>query len=89
VSDPSAVVLLRPSDVVGFYEPFRKQINRIFGAKPTDQIAAASIASGALSGAVGGKLTFMRPVNSLTEVTLASLGNPLFLIKARMQVNGS
>ncbi|KAJ3488337.1 hypothetical protein NLI96_g2918 [Meripilus lineatus] len=53
---------------LGFYEPFRRSVNRFFGFAPTDQIPITSIAAGAASGAVGG-----------------ILGNPLFLIKARMQ----
>ncbi|KAG8906424.1 Mitochondrial oxaloacetate carrier protein [Tulasnella sp. 403] len=53
---------------LGFYEPFRRGINRLFGQSPDEQIAATSIASGASSGMVG-----------------AMLGNPFFLIKARMQ----
>ncbi|KAF8846094.1 mitochondrial carrier [Paxillus ammoniavirescens] len=53
---------------LGFYEPFRRTINRAIGRPVTDQIPLTSIAAGAASGAVG-----------------AALGNPLFLIKARMQ----
>ncbi|KAI5120850.1 hypothetical protein M0805_007037 [Coniferiporia weirii] len=53
---------------LGFYEPFRRTINRIVGRSATEQIAATSVAAGAGSGIVG-----------------ACLGNPLFLIKARMQ----
>ncbi|KAI0322992.1 oxaloacetate carrier [Amylostereum chailletii] len=53
---------------LGFYEPFRKAINRMVGFSPLDQVPVTSVAAGAASGAVG-----------------ASLGNPLFLIKARMQ----
>ncbi|KIJ66230.1 hypothetical protein HYDPIDRAFT_26598 [Hydnomerulius pinastri MD-312] len=53
---------------LGFYEPFRRAINRAIGRPITDQIPLTSIMAGAVSGAVG-----------------ASLGNPLFLIKARMQ----
>ncbi|EGN99275.1 hypothetical protein SERLA73DRAFT_182207 [Serpula lacrymans var. lacrymans S7.3] len=53
---------------LGFYEPFRRTLNRFIGKSPTDQLPLTSITAGAVSGAVG-----------------ASLGNPLFLIKARMQ----
>jgi len=53
---------------LGFYEPFRRTINRVIGRPVTDQIPLTSIAAGAASGAVG-----------------AAIGNPLFLIKARMQ----
>ncbi|KAF7347584.1 hypothetical protein MVEN_01515100 [Mycena venus] len=53
---------------LGFYEPFRRNINKLFGRRPDEQLGATAIIAGASSGAVG-----------------ASLGNPLFLIKARMQ----
>ncbi|KAI6135545.1 mitochondrial carrier [Pisolithus croceorrhizus] len=53
---------------LGFYEPFRRTINRIIGRPVTDQIPLTSVTAGAASGALG-----------------AALGNPLFLIKARMQ----
>ncbi|KAF8899066.1 mitochondrial carrier domain-containing protein [Infundibulicybe gibba] len=53
---------------LGFYEPFRRNINRFVGYAPEDHIPVTSIMAGASSGAVG-----------------ASFGNPLFLIKARMQ----
>ncbi|KAF5368401.1 hypothetical protein D9758_002199 [Tetrapyrgos nigripes] len=53
---------------LGFYEPFRRNINKLVGWAPEDQVPLTSVIAGASSGAVG-----------------ASLGNPLFLIKARMQ----
>ncbi|KAJ8474804.1 hypothetical protein ONZ45_g230 [Pleurotus djamor] len=53
---------------LGFYEPFRRNINKFIGRTATDQIPITSLIAGASSGAVG-----------------AALGNPLFLIKARMQ----
>ncbi|KAF9041810.1 oxaloacetate carrier [Hymenopellis radicata] len=53
---------------LGFYEPFRRNINEFIGRDPAEQIPLTSVLAGATSGAVG-----------------ASLGNPLFLIKARMQ----
>ncbi|KAJ7269427.1 oxaloacetate carrier [Mycena haematopus] len=53
---------------LGFYEPFRRNINKLVGRRPEEQIGATAVIAGASSGAVG-----------------ASLGNPLFLIKARMQ----
>ncbi|KJA28352.1 hypothetical protein HYPSUDRAFT_33716 [Hypholoma sublateritium FD-334 SS-4] len=53
---------------LGFYEPFRRNINSFIGFSPDEQITFTSVLAGASSGAVG-----------------ASLGNPLFLIKARMQ----
>ncbi|KAJ9104741.1 hypothetical protein QFC19_003882 [Naganishia cerealis] len=52
----------------GFYEPIRKQINKLAGYKPSDQLVWTSVSAGAGSGIIG-----------------ATLGNPLFLIKARMQ----
>ncbi|KAJ7675317.1 oxaloacetate carrier [Mycena rosella] len=53
---------------LGFYEPFRRNINKLIGRRPDEQLPATAVIAGATSGAVG-----------------ASLGNPLFLIKARMQ----
>ncbi|KAF4612220.1 hypothetical protein D9613_004237 [Agrocybe pediades] len=53
---------------LGFYEPFRRGLNRFIGREADEQIPVTSVIAGATSGAVG-----------------ASLGNPLFLIKARMQ----
>jgi len=53
---------------LGFYEPFRRNLNKFIGRPPGDQLPVTSVIAGASSGAVG-----------------ASLGNPLFLIKARMQ----
>ncbi|KAK7063969.1 mitochondrial carrier domain-containing protein [Favolaschia claudopus] len=53
---------------LGFYEPFRRNINKFIGRRPEEQLGSTAIIAGATSGAVG-----------------ASLGNPLFLIKARMQ----
>ncbi|KIM32446.1 hypothetical protein M408DRAFT_20740 [Serendipita vermifera MAFF 305830] len=53
---------------LGFYEPIRRTLNKVFGFTPTDQIAYTSVMAGAASGVVG-----------------ACLGNPMFLIKARMQ----
>ncbi|KAL0951613.1 hypothetical protein HGRIS_008294 [Hohenbuehelia grisea] len=53
---------------LGFYEPFRRNINKFVGRDVAEQIPITSVIAGASSGAVG-----------------AALGNPLFLIKARMQ----
>lgn len=60
-------VLLNGSRL-GFYEPFRKAINRAAGKQAEEQWAAGAFAAGASSGCVG-----------------AILGNPLFLVKARIQ----
>ncbi|KAJ1577483.1 hypothetical protein NDA11_002221 [Ustilago hordei] len=60
--------LLLNGSRLGFYEPFRKAINRAGGKRADEQWAAGAFAAGASSGCVG-----------------AILGNPLFLIKARMQ----
>ncbi|TKY89858.1 hypothetical protein EX895_001155 [Sporisorium graminicola] len=60
--------LLLNGSRLGFYEPFRKTINRAAGKRPEEQWAAGAFAAGASSGCVG-----------------AILGNPLFLIKARLQ----
>ncbi|KAJ6621063.1 oxaloacetate carrier [Mycena sp. CBHHK59/15] len=53
---------------LGFYEPFRRNLNKFIGRRPDEQLPMTAVIAGASSGAVG-----------------ASLGNPLFLIKARMQ----
>ncbi|KAF8167366.1 mitochondrial carrier domain-containing protein [Crassisporium funariophilum] len=53
---------------LGFYEPFRRNLNKFLGRSADEQLTLTSVMAGASSGAVG-----------------ASLGNPLFLIKARMQ----
>jgi len=53
---------------LGFYEPFRRNINKFIGRRPDEQLPSTAILAGATSGAMG-----------------AILGNPLFLIKARMQ----
>jgi len=53
---------------LGFYEPFRRNLNKFIGRPIDEQIPLTSVIAGASSGAVG-----------------ASLGNPLYLIKARMQ----
>ncbi|SPO35786.1 related to OAC1 - similarity to mitochondrial uncoupling proteins (MCF) [Pseudozyma flocculosa] len=60
-------VLLNGSRL-GFYEPFRRAINRASGRSADEKWAPGAFAAGASSGCVG-----------------AILGNPLFLIKARMQ----
>jgi hypothetical protein len=38
----------------GFYEPFRRNLNSLFGWSPNEQIPFTSVAAGAISGAVGG-----------------------------------
>jgi len=53
---------------LGFYEPFRKGLNQLFGIDSHIQNPVTAVIAGAGSGAVG-----------------ATIGNPLFLIKARMQ----
>ncbi|KAF9015696.1 mitochondrial carrier domain-containing protein [Cyathus striatus] len=53
---------------LGFYEPFRHNLNKFIGRSADQQIPLTSVIAGASSGAVG-----------------AAMGNPLFLIKARMQ----
>lgn len=40
----------------GFYEPFRRTLNKFVGLAPTDQVPITSLVAGAASGAVGGKL---------------------------------
>ncbi|PPQ69783.1 hypothetical protein CVT26_014171 [Gymnopilus dilepis] len=63
-----APAILLNGSRLGFYEPFRRGLNKFIGRSADEQITFTSVAAGASSGAVG-----------------ASLGNPLFLIKARMQ----
>jgi hypothetical protein len=46
---------LCPSPLLGFYEPFRRSLNKLVRRLPEEQIAATSFAAGAASGAVGGK----------------------------------
>ncbi|KAJ6483906.1 mitochondrial carrier domain-containing protein [Mycena vulgaris] len=62
------IYILLNGSRLGFYEPFRRNINKLIGRRPDEQLPATAVIAGATSGAVG-----------------ASLGNPLFLIKARMQ----
>ena len=60
----------------------------MLGRSASEQIAATSVAAGAASGVVGGTLFDLQyEVDVRTEYYLACLGNPLFLIKARMQVS--
>lgn len=60
-------VLLNGSRL-GFYEPFRRAINRAVGRDVHEVWTAGALAAGASSGIVG-----------------AMLGNPFFLVKARIQ----
>lgn len=72
---------------LGFYEPIRTSLNSLFGISLTEQVAFTSITAGAASGAIGGKLFPIFCVyRQATDERTASLGNPFFLIKARMQV---
>jgi hypothetical protein len=74
--------------LTGFYEPVRRNINRAFGLSPTEQVPVTSLMAGAASGAVGGEFHCATPLlQPLHLFSLASIGNPLFLIKARMQVS--
>jgi len=68
LSPAYAYQILLNGSRLGFYEPFRRGINKFIGRPADEQIPLTSLLAGASSGAVG-----------------ASLGNPLFLIKARMQ----
>lgn len=74
--------------MLGFYEPIRHNVNKLLGFSPTEQRPYTSIVSGAASGVIGG----MQPICVCTarvraDLLLACLGNPLFLIKARLQVS--
>ncbi|KAJ8469400.1 hypothetical protein ONZ51_g9011 [Trametes cubensis] len=73
---------------LGFYEPIRRQCNKLIGADPTDQIPFTSVFSGAASGIIGGQMAFVDASSAWAHTrtsSTASLGNPFFLIKARMQ----
>ncbi len=39
----------------GFYEPFRLNLNQLFGINPESQVPFTSVLAGAVSGAVGGE----------------------------------
>lgn len=43
--------------MTGLYEPFRRNLNTLFGHTAEDQIPYTSVLAGATSGAVGGKQT--------------------------------
>ena len=61
-------------------------MDRVFGLDTSIQHPLTSIAAGAGSGAIGGELYVVALGLMLTGcMHAASLGNPLFLIKARMQ----
>jgi hypothetical protein len=47
------LIQLKPN--AGFYEPFRRQINRLVDWSPTESVPITSLIAGALSGAVGGE----------------------------------
>lgn len=77
---------------LGFYEPFRHAINSLAGYDANQTKAWTSIAAGASSGVVGGEFIrfhsrrfFFRNLFIHPLAFSAILGNPLFLVKARMQ----
>lgn len=86
---------------LGFYEPFRTSFNRLSGRERRETWTLGSLAAGASSGVVGGKLhrwQKLRPSKPQSPPTgplisrifarlvfPALLGNPSFLIKARLQ----
>jgi hypothetical protein len=47
----------------GFYEPFRRNLNKFIGRSAEEQITYTSIIAGASSGAVGGE--YMLPYNCM------------------------
>ena len=78
---------------LGFFEPIRRTINKTAGYRP-DQIKVwSSIGAGAASGVAGGEFghraryaTACRSAADPSPTVLAAIvGNPLFLVKARMQ----
>jgi solute carrier family 25 protein 34/35 len=86
-------VLLNGSRL-GFYEPFRLAFNRAAGKDAKEVWAPGALAAGASSGIVGGEwgereeggdLNLRQDWQCRDSLMTAILGNPLFLIKARMQ----
>ena len=74
----------------GFYEPIRHNVNRLLGFSPTEQRPYTSVFAGAASGVIGGKQHICACTGRRrADRPLACLGNPLFLIKARLQVSQS
>ena len=69
-----------------FYEPFRRFTNKTVGYSSTDQVPWTSLVAGASSGAVGGRDHLRRKEDLNSHYLTAALGNPMFLVKARMQV---
>ena len=55
--------------LAGFYEPFRRFINKTVGYSSTDQVPWTSLIAGASSGAVGGEVLFST-VRTFTDPAL-------------------
>lgn len=62
------MIYIRNGSRLGFYDPIRTTVNKMFSLSRSDQKIPINIFAGAMSGVIG-----------------AILGNPLFLVKARMQ----
>lgn len=63
---------------LGFYEPFRRNINRLVGCSPSEQIAATSGMAGAASGVVGGR-SFAECTGSFQFLFIVSLSWKSFI----------
>jgi hypothetical protein len=76
---------------IGLYEPFRRLLNQGAGLPYTERRLATTIGAGTCTGIVGGKQIIYATIGSLvinwSPFATAFLGNPLFLVKARMQVS--
>jgi hypothetical protein len=72
--------------ITGFYEPFCRKFNKFFGWDTQDQFPLRWCSQALL--VVLLEVNGALPLHwSVILILVASLGNPLFLIKACMQVN--
>ena len=71
--------------VAGLYEPFRRWSNRRLGYNATQQVLLTSVGAGAVSTMVGCASPSLSECDPFLTRALAILGNPLFLVKTRMQ----
>lgn len=75
---------------LGFYEPIRQKLNVFAGNDAKQAVFWSAVSAGSISGMIGGDC--QQDLDSIPVPLLirdsrfpATLGNPLFLIKARMQ----
>lgn len=70
----------------GLYEPFRLTLNAILGKDASERYFPTTIAAGTCTGVVGGMISWqLLPCLVNFNAWAAFVGNPLFLVKARMQ----